>query len=254
MPHSVTLSDLAAALAGVGLSAGDAVAFHTSLSAFGHVEGGADTVIDAVLQTLGPQGTALAPTLTFAERYDPDCPPDFDARTTPSVTGQTPEAFRLRAGAARSLHPTHSWAALGSRMLEYTTGHEFSVSPCDAASPLGKLARDPRGRVLMLGVTLKSCTFFHHCEEMAGAPYHLQPRPTRCWVTAVDGRRFCRDFVLHRWGPEPRDFTKPEAQLLSRGIMRKASCGHAEIRLLRARETADFIIDKLRTDPHYLLA
>ena len=250
----VTKSNLKSVLAYVGLSPGDAVAFHASLSAFGHVEGGADTLIDAILETIGPDGTALAPTLTFAQAHGPDCPPDFDVRSSPCVTGRTPEVFRLRPGAVRSLHPTHSWTAIGARAAEYTAGHEDCLTPCDEKSPLGKLARDPRGKVLMLGVTLRSCTFFHFAEETARVAYHLQPAPTHVIMTGADGGKIERDFVLHRWGGEPKDFTKPEPELLRLGIMRKTRCGNAEIRLLCAPATADFLVDNLRRNPHYLLA
>jgi len=250
---AVTKDDLKAGLASVGLGLGDVVAFHTSLSAFGYIEGGADAVIDSVLETVGPQGTALAPTLTFAEKHGPQSPPEFDVRTTPSVTGRTPEAFRKRSGAVRSLHPTHSWTALGARSLELTSGHEDVATPCGDGSPLSKLAA-MGGKILMLGVDLHSCTFFHYCEEMARVPYHLQKLPTYCVMIDANGRTVERDCYLHFWGPEPKDFTKPEGELLRLGIMRKARVGSGEIRLLDARKTADFLIERLRREPTYLLA
>jgi len=250
----VTKSDLEKNFSSLGLSPGDVVAFHTSLSAFGYVEGGADAVIDAILEAIGPGGTALAPTLTFDRRWSPEVPPVFDVRTTPSVTGRTPEVFRKRPGAIRSLHPTHSWTAIGARAVEYTTGHEDSLTPCGPRSPLGRLAGDPRGKVLLLGADLRCCTFLHYCEEVAAVPYHLQQRPTHVVMTDAEGHKVERDCYLHRWPDEPTDFTKPEAELVRLGIMRKRRIGNAEIRLLKARETADFVIDKLRGDAHYLLA
>jgi aminoglycoside 3-N-acetyltransferase len=250
----VTKDGLKRALAGLGLERGDAVAFHTSLSEFGYVEGGADAVIDAILETIGPEGTALAPTLTFAEEHCPGHPPEFDVRTTPSVTGRTPEVFRHRPGAIRSLHPTHSWTAIGAQAKELTAGHEDAPTPCGAGSPLARLAALPNGRILLLGVDLRSCTFFHYCEEAALVPYHLQKTPTHCVMTDYEGRRVERDYYLHYWGPEKKDFTKPEEELLARGIMRKCEAGHAQVRIMAARETAEFVIGMLREDPGYLLA
>ena len=247
----VTKSILKTALADLGLAPGDVVAFHTSLSAFGHIENGADTVIDAILETIGPSGTALAPTLTFDERWGPECPPVFDVRRTPSVTGRTPEVFRLRPDAVRSLHPTHSWAAIGPRARELTTGHEDSPTPCGPESPLGRLARDPRGKILLAGVTLKSCTFFHHCEEVAGVPYHLQKRPTHVVMTDTTGAVIERDLYLHCWHGLALDFTKPEADLLRLGVMKKAFLIHAPLSLLNANRTAEFIIDNLRRNAEY---
>jgi aminoglycoside 3-N-acetyltransferase len=250
----VTKGGLKGAFEELGLGRGDSVAFHTSLSAFGHIEGGADAVIDAIFETIGPEGTALAPTLTFAEEHGPERPPVFCVATTPSVTGQTPEVFRKRPGAVRSLHPTHGWTAIGARAAELTAGHENTLTPCGAGSPLAKLAALSNGRILMLGVDLHSCTFFHYCEEVAQVPYHLQKALTHCVMTDSDGRTVERDYFLHFWGPERKDFTKPEGELLARGLMRTCTVGCGEVRLLDARETGLFMIDLLRRDPCYLLA
>ena len=248
----VSKPDLESALAALGLGRGDVVAFHTSLSAFGRIRGGADALIDAVLETVGREGAALAPTFTFDARWGPGCPPVFDLRQSLSVTGRTPEVFRLRPNALRSLHPTHSWAAIGARAVDITRGHEDSPTPCGPISPLGRLVA-LSGKVLLLGVTLESCTFFHYCEEVAVVPYHLQPRPTRVVMTTAAGATVERDFYLHRWGGSPRDFTKPEPELLRLGLMRKTTLGPAEIRLLDASKTAEFLIDILRHNPDYFL-
>jgi aminoglycoside 3-N-acetyltransferase len=250
----VTKADLKLAFSSLGLARGDAVVFHTSLSAFGYIDGGADALIDAILETVLPEGTALAPTLTYAREHGPEHPPVFDVRITPSVTGRTPEVFRKRPGAVRSLHPTHSLTAIGTRAVEYTRGHEDSASPCDAKSPFGTLARDPHGRILMLGVTLASCTFFHYCEETAAVPYQLQPRPTHVVMTDAQGGQIERDIYLHRWGDEKKDFTIPDAELLRLGIMKITRVGSGDVRLLDAPRTADFLIDNMRRNPHYLLA
>ena len=47
----VTRLDVAAALRSVGVSPGDTVLFHSSLSSMGTVEGGADAVIDGFLDS-----------------------------------------------------------------------------------------------------------------------------------------------------------------------------------------------------------
>lgn len=45
----------------LGILPGDIVLVHSSLSALGFVEGGAQTVIDTLLSAVGPQGTLLMP-------------------------------------------------------------------------------------------------------------------------------------------------------------------------------------------------
>ena len=57
---SVSQSEIVEGLKAGGLVAGCPVLVHSSLSSFGHVEGGADAVIDALLEAVG--GTVLVPT------------------------------------------------------------------------------------------------------------------------------------------------------------------------------------------------
>jgi len=87
------------------------VLVHSSLSSLGCVEGGADAVIDALLDVLGPGGTLVVPTLTGTESLSAENPPRYDPDATPCWTGRVPETLRRRPGAMRSLHPTHSVAA-----------------------------------------------------------------------------------------------------------------------------------------------
>ena len=57
----VTKQDIAEGLAALGVRAGDALLVHSSLSRFGHVEGGADAVIDALLEAVGPGAPSACP-------------------------------------------------------------------------------------------------------------------------------------------------------------------------------------------------
>src|SRR5438067_1398782 len=62
-------ADLVAGLRALGLESGDHVVTHTALSSFGRVEHGPQGLIDAVLEVLGPQGTLMAPTMTWRSCY-----------------------------------------------------------------------------------------------------------------------------------------------------------------------------------------
>jgi len=53
--------DIANALRDMGLKNGDTVMLHSSMLSIGNVDGGADAVVDAFLDTVGPQGTLMVP-------------------------------------------------------------------------------------------------------------------------------------------------------------------------------------------------
>jgi aminoglycoside 3-N-acetyltransferase len=85
---SVGKGDIVDGLRNLGVRPGDKLLVHSSLSSFGHVEGGAEAVIDALIEAVSPGGTVLVPTLTGDETLCPANPPIFDPR--PSENGQTP--------------------------------------------------------------------------------------------------------------------------------------------------------------------
>src|SRR5437588_2145841 len=88
----VERAEIAAGLADLGIARGDVALVHSSLKSFGYVVGGADAVIDALLDVVGPVGTVAVPTLSYPS-FEPERP-SFDARTTPSETGRITEVFR----------------------------------------------------------------------------------------------------------------------------------------------------------------
>ena len=57
----LTRDRLAADLRRLGVQSGDLLMIHSSLRSLGHVVGGAPTVVDALLEILGPTGTLVGP-------------------------------------------------------------------------------------------------------------------------------------------------------------------------------------------------
>ena len=231
----------------LGIRYGDRVLVHSSLSKFGYVEGGAKSVVSALLLAIGPEGSLLAPTLTGAPEDGPVCPPRFDVQSTPSWTGRIAETVRQWPGAMRSLGPTHSIAAVGPDSRRLLAGHEDCRTPCGDGSPYVKLA-DAGGKIIFLGVTLDANTSFHAAEELAGVPYHLQTVPTRCRILNEEGRELERECVLHRWDTERR-FAEMEEVLYAKRVLHRGQIGAAKTLIVESKPMLDFTIDLLRKDP-----
>jgi aminoglycoside 3-N-acetyltransferase len=247
----VTQQDIVAGLRDLGLSQGSIVLAHSSLSSFGHVEGGAETVIDALLEAVGPQGTVLVPTLTGSEALNAGNPPTYDPVSTACWTGRIPETFRHLPQAVRSLHPTHSVAAIGARAVELTAKHEHSITPCGPDSPYGRLA-DAGGAILLLGVGHHANTTFHLVEELVGVPYHMQPGLVAAQIVEGGVARTIH-LMIHRYGPA-RNFGRMEPLFRERGIQRDRQIGDAHVRLIDARRMVAVTSQALRQDPAILLA
>lgn len=251
MAESLTADDLIAAFGELGVRPGQQVLLHSSLSSLGHVNGGADTVIDALLEVLGPDGTLLVPTLTGHEGVGPDADVLFDVASTPAWTGTIPETLRKRPEAVRSLHPTHSVAAVGADAESLTTGHEDTVSPCGIGSPYARLANRSSARILLLGVGHESNTTLHAVEELAAVPYHLQSRPTR-GVIRTGGHELVRTFWPHRYGT-PRRFPAIEQLLVERGAQHTGTVGASPARLVDVAALLSLGRALLAIDPGFLV-
>ena len=104
----------------LGIRPGMSLLVHSSLRRLGPVAGGADTVIDALLSVLGPEGTLMMSAVSGNVNENQ---PVFDVRLTPATVGTLPNVFRKREGVIRSLHPIHSVAALGPKAEFFTGGH-----------------------------------------------------------------------------------------------------------------------------------
>src|SRR6185437_15742021 len=81
-------------------------------------------------------GTLVMPAMSW--RIVTPANPVFDELATPSHVGILAERFRTRFASHRSLHPTHSVAALGRRAAALTSGHHLDNTPCSLNSPYGR--------------------------------------------------------------------------------------------------------------------
>jgi aminoglycoside 3-N-acetyltransferase len=244
-------SDLLRCFAEVGVRPGGTLLAHSSLSSFGAVRGAEHTVIDALLEAVGPDGLLAMPTHTWSTVSARQ--PVFHQQLSPSITGRITESFRLRPSAVRSLHPTHSVAAIGSDAAEFCCGHELYSTPCSRASPYGRLVARG-GQVLMLGVGLDSLTLMHGIEEWAEVPWLFNRVETLHVITSsgsvltVLSRRHTNDPFY-----EERDFPSLEPVLKQSGAIRYGAAGNATIRLIDAQRCTDLIMPLLEENPDLVL-
>ncbi len=247
----VVSGDIVQGLQSLSICSPAVILVHSSLSSFGHVVGGAEAVIDGLLQAVAPEGTVMVPTLTGSRDLGPTCPPYFDVRASASWTGRIPETFRRRPQAVRSLHPTHSVAAIGPRAGELLREHELSPTPCGPETPYGRLVQAD-GWVVLLGVGLECVTLFHHVEELADVSYHMQPEPVKATVVETDASSHTVLVGIHRYGIA-RDFGRVETELRRRSILTTTRVGAATVRAVRARPMVEYALDLLRRDSRALL-
>ena len=157
MGDSVTQPDIAGGLAALGLAPGDTAFVHSSLSAFGHVEGGAEAVVRAFLEVLGPEGTLSVP--IFRNGYfGGESDQVWDRDNSESQMGRISETVRTWPGARRSAHAVHPIAAVGRLSEDLTERRNVTDFAFD--SPFARFM-ELDAWIVLLGVPFNNCTLIH---------------------------------------------------------------------------------------------
>lgn len=246
----VAKSELVAQLRQVGIVPGDVLLIHTSMSKMGYLENGPQTAIDALLETLGPEGTLVMPSSPVAALqvdYMAQAPV-FDVKSTPSKMGAITEVFRKMPGTQRSLHPTEPVCAHGPQAKFITEGHFGRLTPYDEFSPWQRLAQ-LNGKIIYAGVTLINAgTSLHTLEDSVEFEYPVYTEKIYT-VSVIDlkGEEHQVKTRAHNpvWSAKRRcDELIPWFE--SEGVLTKFSLGKADSLLLHAQPMLDTMIEGYR--------
>ena len=239
--REITQSELELAFELCGIEKGDILLMHSALSSIGNVKGGSDTVIDALLNVLGDEGTLAVVAMSGQHPFDP--------KTAPSTVGIISETLRKREGAFRSLKPVHSVAAIGRDAEALTSGHDVSETNCGEGTPYTKL-RDMGGKILMLGVDMNRNTTLHSIEDIMDS-YYLENRtvPAPVYMKDHEGKTM----TMRKFPPGHRDFLKLTSVLRRNGALTEGIAGNARMLLIDVRKMFELGEKMLEKDPDYFL-
>jgi aminoglycoside 3-N-acetyltransferase len=150
----------------IGVQAADTVMIHASMRKIGKIDGGADGLIDALLEAVGPRGTLFA----YADFEPVSETPHFDPARSPCAFdhGVFPEVLRRRRGTLRSTNPGASVLALGDNALMLTEQHPMQYG-YGAGSPFERFV-ECDGKLLLLGSSLDAVTLLHYVEAISELP------------------------------------------------------------------------------------
>ncbi len=245
-PISITGEDIKAGLQRLGIGPGALLGVHSSLSKFGHVEGGPETALEALFETVGQRGTIvmstypLSPPLALSEEELARGMAwkvkrlSFDDLDTPTGMGLIADTFRRRPDVVRWYHPHHAVTAWGRQADAF----------CQSFKPLVAAG----GCILLLGVQMDRCSALHLAEERVQLPDHIQKLMR--WEVPPD---LLKDYPPEEWliGCQGAwgDFLIVQEEAEKLGLIRSTAIGAATCRCFQAAPLVDLYERLLRKDP-----
>jgi aminoglycoside 3-N-acetyltransferase len=246
---SVTYHDLVFSLRQLNLDRFCPVIVHASLSSFGEVKGGAETLLGALLTQFN---SILMPTFTYSTMIIPLVGPEnngvqyginqdsnkmaefyYPGMPADSLMGVVAETLRVHPSARRSIHPILSFSGIG--MIEAIKAQTLT----DPFAPIRILAEES-GWVLLLGVDHTVNTSIHYAEKIAGRKQFVR------WALTPQGIRECPGF------PGCSDGFQAIMPYLE-SVTRKVQVGNALIQAVAISELVAIVQDILAINAQALL-
>ena len=237
--------NLMEALGKMNINKNGTLLVHSSYKSIGNVEGGAETVIEALIEYM-KDGLLVLPTHTWADVIGDGS--KFYVNSSPSCIGILPELFRKRENVHRSYHPTHSVAAIGHDAKEFIKDSHCFDTPCSRKSPYGKLL-DRRAQILLLGVNHSSNTFIHGIEEWVNIPGRLTDTREQLSTVLDKGEELLVPSRRHYGKSWSSHFPKVDFILEKEGAVYKGKLGSAECRVCDTEIMTRILFGMLAINP-----
>ncbi len=241
----VSYRDLTIAFRDLGLDGTQPVIAHASLSAFGQVQGGAETIVGALMSSTK---SVIMPTFTYKTMVIPkEGPPNngitygrgkrqnqiaefyFPDMQADPLMGIVPETLRQLEEAHRSNHPIYSFSGVNAKDILAAQNNNDPFGPIHVLTKL-------QGLVLLLGVDHTSNTSIHFAEKNAKRKQFIRWALTPKGVKECPGWPGC-SFGFNAVTPHIKSFTQ------------KTKVGEALIQAIPLPKLLKVVVEKIIEDP-----
>jgi len=255
-PKSVlNRESLVVGLKKIGVKAGDVLLVHSDLFSLGQLEyksadENLDLIYNSFMEVLGTSGTLLVPAYYY-EYGRWENPYDIKRSETSKELGAFSKFVTRKSESKRSLHPLTALAGSG-KLAEYITSGECGTSyGVDSA---WDRFYESDGKMLFLGVDLRSMTFIHYVEHRVGVPHiynKLHSTPVfrdgeEVKIPICSSVRFLDFDIAYNKYKFTEMFKKA-------GLVNEYEIGTSVSYFVKSREIFKFLVKELNKDFYYLL-
>ena len=219
---------------------GKPVIVHASMRAIGQVEGGALTLLDALIERFtANDGLLIIPTHTWAN-FEDKKPIILDYMENKTCTGILCDIALNDKRGFRSYNPTHSVVAFGCGAEQFVKADDNVLTPCAPNGCYGQII-DQDGYVLLIGVGQEKNTLLHCVEEILRLPNRLSIKPIKMAIKSKESNIFYRNFhyLTEQIGDTSLYFPKYEKAFRHYGAITDAVIGDAPVQMCSAKVMKD---------------
>ena len=240
----VTKNELKESLKSLGVCKGMTLEVHSSLSSFGELEGGAETVIDILKELVTEKGSIFMPAL----RLSPELPlseEDKKLGITVKIKVLPPDSDRTAMGIVadtfRKLPDTYTGTDTISTSGWGKHGKEAVTGGLDYPIHNG-------GMALMLGVDIYKLTAMHYVEGITPGEINERFEPTE----AINRKYPPDEWFMEAGHPPVKAWYKIQDMAYEKGLIKETIIGECKIMFFDIWSVVSLYENELRRDPYGL--
>lgn len=233
-----TKQDIINSLAKMNAPTDSVVLMHSSLRAVGEIDGGAEALLDAMIEYFTRDGGLFCvPTHTWNNLGKPIT---VDMSSDETCLGAFSSVAIRDGRGIRSQNPTHSMVVFGDRKKaeQFIADEPFVKSSTAPEGCYGKLY-SMGGYVLLVGVAQNRNTYIHSIDEMLGVPNRMETKPNKTTIKMPSGELIHRDLLLYYTDfidDVSLRFVKYDTPFRYHGCITDGFIGNAPVQLCDARK------------------
>lgn len=240
----VNKEDIKRGLIELGVSPGMILEVHSSLSSFGYVDGGANTVIDALKEVVTEEGSIFMPALCLSkelELTEEDKALGITVKIKVLPRDEKKTAMGIIADTFRGMSDTYTgedvistsgWGKHGKRALDSGFGY----------------AIDNGGKALLFGVDIYKLTAMHYVEDSTPEDINKMFEPSE----AINQKYPPSEWLMEAGHPPVLAWYKVQDEAFQKGLIKETYIGDCRVWFMDIKEVISIYENKIKTNPYEL--
>jgi len=236
----LTKNDISEGLTQLGIKPGMALEVHSSLSSFGHVQGGAEDVINALKEAVGKEGTIVMPSFRLSENL-PLSQDDLQLGLTSKIRILPEDAGHSAMGIVADTFRKCPGTLTGNGVFRVSAWGKEAARHCEG---LGHLINHD-GYALLLGVDIYRLSAMHYAEDAMPAEIRRRFKASE----EARSRYPETEWLIEAWDPVEKPWYKIQALAYDHGLITDIPIGSAKCMFFKVKPVITLYRDALRCAP-----